>query len=106
MDADVKTKWIEALRSGKYQQCRLSLHDTLNDQYCCLGVLCDITNIPHEDKHNRRHYIFEQGGPANSGLIPNGFCNLNRVYISILVDLNDAFKKSFDEIATWIEWNL
>lgn len=42
---DVKAKWLEALRSGQYQQGRFYLHRELDegrDQFCCLGVLCDI----------------------------------------------------------------
>jgi len=33
------TKWVQALRSGNYQQGTGSLHE--NGQYCCLGVLCE-----------------------------------------------------------------
>ena len=40
MDADIKIKWIEALRSGPYPQEREALRTP--DGYCCLGVLCDI----------------------------------------------------------------
>lgn len=40
MNPDVKAKWVQALRSGKYKQGRGSLRE--HDAYCCLGVLCDI----------------------------------------------------------------
>jgi hypothetical protein len=40
MDAALKAKWIEALRSGDYQQGPGKLHDTNTNSYCCLGVLC------------------------------------------------------------------
>jgi hypothetical protein len=40
MNPDVKIKWLEALRSGKYQQGRLRLKR--GHSYCCLGVLCDL----------------------------------------------------------------
>jgi len=33
-------EWIEALRSGEYQQGKYSLKVNENT-YCCLGVLCD-----------------------------------------------------------------
>lgn len=33
-------KWIEALRSGEFQQTRLILRDTHG--YCCLGVLTEL----------------------------------------------------------------
>jgi hypothetical protein len=37
-------KWIEALESGKYRQGKGALHshDEYGDQFCCLGVACDI----------------------------------------------------------------
>lgn len=44
MNAEVKKQWVEALRSGKYQQgtAALRTHNFGQDQYCCLGVLCDL----------------------------------------------------------------
>lgn len=50
MDKELKAKWIEALRSGKYQQTRAQLyreHATATDPagYCCLGVLCKVAPI-------------------------------------------------------------
>lgn len=44
MNAAVKKQWVEALRSGKYQQgtAALRTHKDGQDQYCCLGVLCDL----------------------------------------------------------------
>lgn len=41
MDAKVKTKWVDALRSGEYKQASGVLRDD-NDAFCCLGVLCDV----------------------------------------------------------------
>lgn len=44
MNAEIKTKWLEALRSGEYQQGRealLKVH-SYGQRYCCLGVLCDL----------------------------------------------------------------
>ena len=40
MDAQWKTKWVEALRSGNYEQGKDSLRE--GDQFCCLGVLTDL----------------------------------------------------------------
>lgn len=45
MKKEVKEKWLEALRSGKYTQTSSVLRDSADDGkygYCCLGVLCDI----------------------------------------------------------------
>lgn len=41
MKQSVMKKWVEALRSGKYEQTREVLKG--DDGYCCLGVLCDIS---------------------------------------------------------------
>ena len=35
MDAQLKAKWVEALRSGEFKQAQGQLHDTRNDSYCC-----------------------------------------------------------------------
>ena len=41
MKPEIKTRWLEALRSGRYKQGRSALR-TSNNEFCCLGVLCDI----------------------------------------------------------------
>jgi hypothetical protein len=45
VNAEVKRRWVEALRSGDYVQRRGRLayqsHDGDNS-YCCLGVLCEL----------------------------------------------------------------
>jgi hypothetical protein len=40
MNPEVKQKWVAALRSGEYEQTGHCLRD--NNQFCCLGVLCDV----------------------------------------------------------------
>lgn len=45
MESELKRKWIEALRSGEYEQGQDQLICTLSrevEEYCCLGVLADI----------------------------------------------------------------
>ena len=42
MKPEIKAKWIEALRSGAFNQGRSFLHDLIENTYCCLGVLCEI----------------------------------------------------------------
>lgn len=39
---DTVREWIQALRSGGYQQGRLRLRR--GDAFCCLGVLCDVVD--------------------------------------------------------------
>ena len=45
MNEQVKNLWVEALRSGDYQQGRNYLIESetfSNPNYCCLGVLCEL----------------------------------------------------------------
>lgn len=45
MKTEIKTKWLEALRSGDYKQAKGALVKQAEDgskSYCCLGVLCDL----------------------------------------------------------------
>jgi len=41
MNPEIKALWVDALRSGEYQQGKLLLKPTKNT-FCCLGVLCDL----------------------------------------------------------------
>jgi len=75
MNPEIKQLWLDALRSGKYQQGKSLLRPTENN-YCCLGVLCKIAEeqeickyipsdehegftIPFEDKENYIGYLYE-----------------------------------------------
>lgn len=40
MDKLIKEMWVQALRSGEYQQGKSCLND--GGSMCCLGVLCDL----------------------------------------------------------------
>ena len=40
MDQRIKKLWVDALRSGEYQQGKSFLRH--HDRFCCLGVLCDL----------------------------------------------------------------
>ena len=46
MKKNIMNKWVKALRSGKYKQCRDQLcivsGTTGEESYCCLGVLTDL----------------------------------------------------------------
>jgi hypothetical protein len=37
-----RTKWVAALRSGKYEQARKVLRRSEN-RFCCLGLACDLS---------------------------------------------------------------
>lgn len=46
MDKELKAKWVAALRSGQYKQGTKALR--IGDNYCCLGVLCDVVGVNWE----------------------------------------------------------
>jgi hypothetical protein len=96
MDAELKKKWVEALRSGEYTQTQGHLKSS--EGFCCLGVLCEVNSIKYIETD-----VFGDG--PNSGAY---------IYIRDIVgsdasdtciNLNDD-GKSFEEIADWIEANL
>jgi hypothetical protein len=93
MDAQLKAKWVEALRSGKYSQCKKRLTDGVG--HCCLGVLADAAGL--------------QIGKEVGDDLPGGYIKfddlLGRDY-SMFPRMNDDEGKSFSEIADYIEANL
>jgi hypothetical protein len=48
--------WADVLRSGAYPKTIRKLKN--EDGYCCLGVLCEIQEVPHETEHG---YMFPDG---------------------------------------------
>lgn len=53
MNPEVKQKWIDALRSGKYEQGSEKLRSVSG--YCCLGVLCDLYAQEHDTQWEFTH---------------------------------------------------
>jgi hypothetical protein len=110
-------QWVEALRSGKYEQVKGILRKELENGYghCCLGVLCEvikplITNSEDlaylEDnlekgcypplvalKHLQSKYTNQQ---LISVLMPDNT-------VCAVTTLNDDLNKSFAEIADLLE---
>lgn len=121
MKKEIKDKWVEALRSGKYKQGSGQLRQ--DDCFCCLGVLCDIyiktTNTGKWEPilNSEGQFVFsvnkaesETGvltesvsswsglGEEKSG---NPSIKINGVFHSTLASLNDngiSFKKIADLI--------
>lgn len=110
MDKTLKRKWIKALRSGKYRQGQGELYS--KGKYCCLGVLariqgCSTTKLLHHDDMTKPPVGFggRLGSNTRDTLIE---MNDGRMYrdpnTGALTDGID--KKSFKEIAAFIEANL
>lgn len=97
MDAELKTRWIKALRSGRYKQGHSYLK--LDNSYCCLGVLAQIQRC----KWNAEAPIFEGVEQESVAYLAPRFAGgLRRETQMRLAALNDG-GKSFKEIADYIE---
>lgn len=104
MDAELKTKWLEALRSGKYTQGTSQLRST-KDEYCCLGVLCNVIDPEKWVENHNENYCW--GGRA--GFVPDitkEQIGLNKPDENHLAEMNDMDMASFSNIADYIEQNL
>ena len=68
MNPEVKTAWVQALRSGEYQQTSGGLKATSGNRasYCCLGVLCDVSGLGDWSASN----CYVIGGNAALGILP------------------------------------
>lgn len=54
-------KWIEALRSGKYQQTKGALKNT--EGFCCLGVACELSGLGRWEKDGAwTYYVVDEEG--------------------------------------------
>lgn len=116
MNEEVKTLWLEALRSGEYTQGEFRLKTDLaagEVQFCCLGVLCEIA--VKEGVISK--YNGERGGTpdkvakwAGLPLSRTGRKNVQQE----LAKKNDGVyswpvwegQHNFEELAHWIEENL
>lgn len=97
MDAAIRAKWIEALRSGKYEQAALRLKSS-EGKYCCLGVLAEVQGIDLEAE--------KPGGLQRYGdtsyLLGKHDAGLGLDKQNTLSNKNDR-GCPFPEIAAWIE---
>ena len=117
MNQEIKKRWVDALRSGKYKQCTGALHKT-DGGFCVLGVLCDLydSNLWTQAPCNDIYYDFSKWGHsylpkkviqwADIGSIvycgPQVDFNDSKQYLS---DLNDR-GLSFVELADIIDQQL
>lgn len=106
MDPELKKRWVDALRSGKYKQCAGKLHD--GEGFCCIGVLADIQGCEWVQKDccidpDLWCSSFNEALVPASGAIPYDDADLLGTKVRYtLIDMNDA-GKSFDEIADYID---
>lgn len=109
MNKEIKAKWIEALRSGKYKQGTHWLR--LQDTYCCLGVLCDLVDSSGWESNTigTTHVYAREGYTHNySKILPENIGQELDIPPEIsdqLSNMNDD-GHTFKEIADYIEARL
>jgi hypothetical protein len=121
MKKSIAKKWVKALRSGAYQQGTYQLVDE-NDNFCCLGVLCNLAVDEGIGEWVRGSggWVFKTEGDVDDQVLPlevrlwagmsstagriDGNIN-NQFELCTLVVLNDA-GESFKELASIIEKNV
>ena len=111
MNPEVKQRWLEALRSGRYEQGREYLHYTQNGEryFCCLGVLMDIELNFWETADEGEKTIYGMGGAIQfpgEGLKRRA--GLTDQDCKVLTQLNDSMSDGvhlydFKDIADYIE---
>ena len=113
MNLEVRNKWTKALRSGDYPQGRNTLHDQDHDEWCCLGVLCSLAvaegvATATTRRYNGRSFTNFDGQEATLPISVRDWAGMKSTNGDLghglsLVDMNDARRKSFDQIADLIE---
>jgi len=103
MNPKIKRRWLQALRSGKYTQGKNVLHKIKSDEYCCLGVLCEIAVkdriIPAPEVElvkNRRCYSYDDEARFPSETVLN-WAGLDGYAAQRIAEVNDS-SDSFEEV--------
>ena len=123
MNAEVKQKWVAALRSGDYPQARGTLHrlrdvksfnldaePTISKAgYCCLGVLCSVLELKQHVNPLIPTATFQYADIICLTELPKKLeedLNMDSEETAYLIHLNDILKLDFEEIADYIERKL
>ena len=109
-DVKLMESWVKALRSGEYKQTQGTLkkdgeYGGGDKAYCCLGVLCDVwpggewASLGYKvtDADEDAYAWEEEVGDPLEGIL-DGF-----VTQEDLIELNDTYGQTFDQIADAIE---
>lgn len=117
MDPELKKKWVDALRSGRYNQTIAHLkvvqsfhsgEETINPGYCCLGVLCEVAGVEWKPG-------YQKSKVTCSAVVPEGDVITNFLPKSLgidsdtqwkLADFNDKYRWPFEKIADWVDATL
>lgn len=97
LDPTFKAQWLSDLRSGEYPQTRLVYVNNLG--FCCLGVAMLQGILTRRSDLYNNQCAYEQA-------VEDINKKIDVVARDALIKMNDLEKKTFLEIADWIEENL
>lgn len=120
MKPEVKSKWLAALRSGKYQKNQGCLRDAHTNCFCVMGVLCDIYAQENKERWidgSGEAWIRDDKGILSHALMPpfrvvkwaqdEPTSHLPSIEykgrLFALGELNDVYDITFSEMADLIE---
>lgn len=107
MNPQVAQLWVEALRSGRYEQTRGRMR--CEDKFCCMGVLCDVHAGQTGNTWHNDYYLDDACLPPPAVLQWAGL-KTDRGMVDgeefSLTGMNDSMCYSFAEIADFIERNV
>lgn len=95
----LQRKWVEALRSGEYEQGKRFLK--ADDAYCCLGVACIAFGIPVPSSAARLPEPVQFGMKFHSAY---GLLKGDKLDGELRLDFaNDYANSTFERIADFVE---
>jgi hypothetical protein len=99
-------QWLEALESGEYRQTVEKLHD--DKGFCCLGVACEILDIPSAKKGSTWMYdgcdVYASAEVVQKLHLHDSHGALATFGLGSLANMNDA-GSTFAQIAKFIREN-
>ena len=109
MPKALKTKWVKALRSGKYKQGKYTLYSPREGnaapKFCCLGVLehCAMNGKVESMKYDS--IVEYKAVPSPDFYKQFGITDINDGEFNVLtaMHMNDAENRRFKTIANMIE---
>ena len=116
MNKEIAQQWVEALKSGKYQQTYRTLRRERKDgtcAFCGMGVLCDISELGEWNYSGQETFGYKVGNEQTDGQLPQevkdwaGMESVTGMRAGLgrssITQLNDLHLYTFDQLAVVIE---
>lgn len=109
---ELKSEWVAALHSGKYEQGTNYLK--IEGRHCCLGVLCDVIDPDrwgpkdYDVGENFVNHRVEKWGDDTFEINETirDALGMTEEFVDQLIRMNDVEKADFPTIANYIEEHL